>query len=341
MPVPRRAVLLPAATVALCAAAPTAASADTSYTRCDDVDGVTLVQQARSSCVVAQPVAAAVGAAPAAEAPAAMAGAGFTPLRAEQTARGASSFDLVGLRGREVVRVRRAGAVPDLDGFAAGRELIFSRARIVGGAPIPRDAATCTSAFLVRLSGGRLGGLSAAHCAGLRSDGTAQRRNAAVRRPPQPGFVLGRVQRMVSKVARLDALVLPVPRGAGRTALPVVDRGVSRPPWVVAGTAQLTAGRRVCYTGRTSGVDRCGRLAGSSARAFERFLSARAGTAVRCTTITAAPGDSGGPVYTRARADGTVRALGITTLVFGRRQQMCFTPVAPVLDRIGGRVATG
>jgi hypothetical protein len=56
-----------------------------------------------------------------------------------------------------VLRLRRDGATPDLDGFAAGRELVFARPRIVGGAPIPDGAAVCTSAFLVRWEAARSG----------------------------------------------------------------------------------------------------------------------------------------------------------------------------------------
>jgi hypothetical protein len=153
--------------------------------------------------------------------------------------------------------------------------------------------------------------------------------------------VLGRVQRLVSRSAPLDALLLPAPRSATRTATAVVDRGISRPPWIVADDARSTAGRRACFTGRTSGVDRCGTVRGTSSRGLERFLLIRAGLVVRCTTVAAAQGDSGGPVYTAARADGTVRALGITTLVTGRRDQMCFTPIGPVLDRLGARVVSG
>ncbi len=176
----------------------------------------------------------------------------------------------------------------------------------------------------MRLQRGSLGGLSAAHCAGSRRDGTTQRRNTALRRPPAPGVVLGRVQRVVQRSAPLDALLLPAPQGVSRTATPVVDRGISRPPWIVAGPAKTTGGRRMCYTGRTSGVDRCGTLLGRRARPVERLLARRGGVRVRCTTVRAAEGDSGGPVYTRPRSDGTVRALGITTLVFGLFRQMCF-----------------
>jgi len=317
--------------------APTA-SAD-EYARCPDVPGASVVDAARVDCAAVAAVAAVTAAAPADDAVGVLTAQGWTPYRALPA--DAGEFDLVALRGTAALRLRRAGRAPDLDGFAAGRELVFARPTIVAGAPIPNGAALCTSAFLVRLTSGSLGGLSAAHCAGLRSDGTTQRRNAALRRPPVPGVVLGRVQRVVARSAPLDALLLPAPRGARRTATAIVDRGVSRPPWVVSGVAKSTGGRRACYTGRTSGVDRCGRLRDGSARPIERFLAFLGGGVVRCTTVAAAEGDSGGPVYTAPRADGTVRALGITTLVFGPRDLMCFTPIQPVLDRLGARLVTG
>jgi len=256
------------------------------------------------------------------------------------TAPGGGANDVVALRGNAVVRVRRRGATPDLDGWAAGRELVFSRARLVGGGRVPPGAATCSSAFLIRLNGA-FAGLSAAHCAGLRSDGTAHRRNAGLRRRPQPGIVLGRVQRMLTRRAPLDALVLPAPAGRGRTAAPIVDRGPGRPPWIVAGIARPLGGRAACFTGRTSGIDRCGQLAGARARGAERFLLLRAGVVVKCTTIAGAEGDSGGPVYTAPRADGTVRALGIVSLGVGAAGRVCFTPIGPTLERLGATLAAG
>ena len=214
-----------------------------------------------------------------------------------------------------------------------------ARGQLIGGRPPPRGTAVCTSAFLIRL-GGHPGGLSAAHCGGTRRDGTTQRRNGALRRPPQPGIVVGRVQRNLARRRPLDALVLPVPSGPGRPSSAVVDRGVSRPPWFVAGVGRATSGRRVCFTGRTSGVDQCGAIVGSGKRRAELLLSAFAGTRVRCTTIMARGGDSGGPVYTAARADGTVYAVGITTLVVGTGARMCFTPIEPVLAALGARLVT-
>ena len=64
------------------------------------------------------------------------------------------------------------------------------------------------------------------------------------------------------------------------------------------------------------------------------------GTHVICTSITAREGDSGGPVYTAPAADGSVRAVGITTLVFGLLQEMCFTPLQPVLDALHAHLVT-
>jgi hypothetical protein len=326
--------------VALAAAAPATAQGTGAYADCGPVGDASLVQAARTGCDVARAVASVVTAAPPASTAAALVAAGFTPVRAlEAPSAGGPAHDVVAIRGAAAVRIRRAGAAPDLDGVAAGRELIFSARRIVGGRPVPRDAAICTSAFPIRLRDGSRGTLSAAHCAGLRrSDRRVRRHNAAMRRPPQPGIVLGRVRRSLTRTTTLDALVLPVP--GGRPATPVVDRGIGRPPWAVAGPARAQAGRAVCFSGRSSGVDRCGRILLRAARGLERTISRQAGLTVRCTTIPARQGDSGGPVYTAPRADGTVRAVGIVTLVLGLTSTMCFTPLTPVLDRLGAEVLT-
>src|SRR5918998_1625229 len=152
--------------------------------------------------------------------------AGWTPLRSAATDNGAA-FDLVAIRGRSALRIRRSGTPPDLDGWMAGRELIFARQRLVGGARPPSDAVLCTSAVLVTLRV-HPGGRGAPPCGGVRSDGTTHRRNAAMRRPPQPGIVLGRVQRNLARSRPLDALVVPVASGAQRPSAAVVNRGVSR-----------------------------------------------------------------------------------------------------------------
>lgn len=330
-------VLCAVTALLLCAAG--AAAQGGEYDACEPVGDATIVAVSNAGCEDVAELAAAIAAAAPEQAATLLRGAGWMPLRSAATA-GAGAFDLVAIRGRSALRIRRSGVAPDLDGWMAGRELIFARQPLVGGAPPPRGAVLCTSAFLVKLSG-RSGGLSAAHCGGVRKkDRTTHRRNAALRRPPQGGIVLGRVQRNLARTRPLDALILPVPSGAGRPSANVVDRGVERPPWFVIGSARPLGKRRVCYTGRTSGVDRCGVILSGGARAINRRASRISGTRVTCTSITAREGDSGGPVYTSPSSSGTVYAIGITTLVFGLFQTMCFTPIEPVLDALSARLVS-
>lgn len=329
------------ATLALLALPATAHSAAPGYAYepCAAVGDASIVAVVGAPCAVAEAVAAQVVAQPTAAAGAALTAAGWTPLRAQSTT-DRTAYDLVAVRDGAALRLRRPGAAPDLDGWEAGRELIFARPRIVGGGKVPEGAVACTSAFLVRMPGGRLGGLSAAHCGGLRKDRTVHRRNVGLRRPPQPGIILGRVQQILTRSKPLDALVVPVPLLANRTAIPVVDRGVSRPPWIVTGAQAPVAGEPVCFSGRTTGIDRCGSMSGRRARRAELVVSAFAGTFVRCTTIRAAPGDSGGPVYTEPDAAGRVQAVGIVTLIIVDTKTMCFTPLPEVLDSLGARLVT-
>jgi len=327
-------------TATLLAVAPAGAQAQVGdYTRCEPVGEASIVEVSAATCEEARMVAAALVRASAGDGATILRAAGWSPLRA-LLAGGGGEHDLVATRGPSSLRIRRPGPAPDLDGWSAGRELLFARGRLVPGAQPPRGASLCTSAFLIRLPTRRLGGLSAAHCAGTRRDGTVRRRNAALRRPPQPGIVLGRVVRNVRRTRPLDALVLPVPTGPGSSASAVVDRGVERPPWSVAGVARPLSGRQVCFSGRTSGVDLCGQIVDASARPAELYFSARTGTLLRCTTIRARKGDSGGAVYTAPRADGSVRAVGITTAAVGPRARMCFTPLLPVLDALGAQLVT-
>ncbi len=309
------------------------------YERCETVGEASVVGAVGATCAEAEAVAARVVAEPTVAAGATLKAAGWTPLRAQSTGDG-TAYDLVAVRGGDALRLRRPGPAPDLDGWEAGRELIFARPKIVGGQPVPKGSALCTSAFLVRMPGGALGGLSAAHCGGLRKDRTVHRRYVGLRRPPQPGIVLGRVRQILTRSRPLDALVVPVPTFSNRSAVPVIDRGVSRPPWIVTGTKSPVASERVCFSGRTSGIDRCGHMVGRGARRAERALSILAGTVVRCTTVKAAQGDSGGPVFTAPDERGRTRALGITTLILLESRQMCFTPIIPVLDGLNARLVT-
>jgi hypothetical protein len=332
--------LLPIVAAALALwAAPAQAQSGVSYEYepCGPVGQASVVEVVGAPCSEAQAVAAQVVAAAPADAATVIAAAGWTLVRARDTA-DETEHDLVATRHGAALHIRRPGHAPDIDGWEAGRELIFARARLVGGQPVPKGAVVCTSSWLVRVTGGSLGGLSAAHCGALRKDRTVQRRNVVLRRPPQDGIVLGRVQRILTRSRPLDALLVPVPGGSGRSRVPIVDRGVTHPPWIVAGLAQPNSGRDVCFSGRTSGTDICGAIVPRRAQAGERLISAFAGVYVRCTTIRARPGDSGGPVYTAPGSDGRVRAVGIVTLILLPNRQMCFTPLAPVLAGLGARL---
>ena len=300
------------------------------YTQCPKAGDAIVVDVSGATCDEARAVATALAGTPPADVEAALRGTGWTPLRA--TATGFQhSYDLFATRGTAALWLRRPGDAPDLDGWMAGRQLIFSRGQLVGGAPPPRGSVVCTSAFLIRL-GTRLGGLSAAHCGGLTRNRRTRRRNAALRRPPQAGIVLGGVRRnLARKRRRLDALVLPVPSGPGRPSAAVIDRDVLGPPLSVIGSARPRLGRRVCFAGSTSGVDQCGEI-------VRTFPGVRG---LPCTTITAREGDSGGPVYTEPRENSTaVRAVGIATLAWGLFQSMCFTPLEPVLDALDATLVT-
>ncbi len=334
------AALLATTVAVLAAVAPAAAqTAAPEYTRCEPLGQAAIVDVSVATCDEARAVATAVLAAPVAGEGDVLRAAGWTPLRA-LVAPGNEGHDIVATRAPAALRIRRPGSPPDLDGWSTGRELLFSRRTLVPGDRPPGDAVVCTSAFLVRLASGRLGGLSASHCGGMRRDRTVQRRNAVLRRPPQSGVLLGRVVRNVARTRPLDALVLPIPRGAERPASAVVDRGITHPPLTVAGIARPFSGRRVCFSGRTSGIDRCGEVLGPRARPAERLLSVLSGGVVRCTTIRARQGDSGSGVYTAPRADGSVRAVGIAVIVIGPRSRMCFTPLLPVLAALNAELVT-
>ena len=314
--------LLPLAVAVLLAAFTAPAQAQSGletydYTACAGVGEASIVEVVGASCAEAEAVAAQVVARPADGAAGVLTAANWRPLRAQSIDDG-TAYDLVATRpGRAALRIRRPGAAPDLDGWEAGRELLLARRKLVGGKPPPAGAVLCTSSWLVRV-GDRIGGLSAAHCGGLRRDRTVHRRNVAMRRAPQPGIVLGRVRRILTRTRPLDALLIPVPSAGNRSHLPVVDRGASRPPWVVAGIAQPTAGRAVCFSGRTSGIDRCGTIQGNRARSAERLLSIFAGVRRALYDDPRARGRQrrAGLQHACART-AACTAIGIVTLVVG------------------------
>ncbi len=317
----------------LLVAAATANAETGDWTPCEKAGDAVIVEVSGAPCDDARTVATALAGVAPGDVETVLRAQGWTPLRAAANSFEAS-YELFAVRDRGALWIRRRAEAPDIDGWQAGRELLFGRGVLVGGAPPPPGAALCTSAFLIRL-GGHLGGLSAGHCGGVTKQRTTLRRNAALRRPPQPGLVLGGVRRNLlrprSRSKRIDALVLPIPSGPGRPAgSPVVDRGILGAPWFVVGTAKPRIGREVCFTGRTSGTDRCG--------AIVRSYPGTGG--LPCTAIMADTGDSGAPVYTAPSADGSVRAVGIAVLVFGFLQSMCFEPIEPVLDALDATLVT-
>ena len=316
--------------IAMLLGAAAAASAQAGrYTPCEKTGDARLVEVSGASCDEARAVATALAGVPPEGVEGVLRAQGWAPIRASATGYD-ESYDLFVTRGRAAVFIRRLGPAPDLDGWGAARELIFSRDPLVSGTRPPNGAAVCTSGFLIRV-GGSLGGLSAGHCAGLTKKRTTLRRNAALRETRVLSLVLGGVQRNLRrKRGGIDAVVLPAPSGPGRTSSPVIDRGILGPPLFVAGSARARIGRRVCFSGRTTGIDQCGEII----RSFP-------GTGgLPCTTISAAPGDSGSPVYTAPTADGTVRAVGIAVLVFGPLQSMCFEPIGPLLRALDARLVT-
>ena len=326
--------LLLALTLAL-GAATTAAAQDSAqplggYTSCTKIGSAIIVEVGRASCDDARAVALALSDVPPAGIEAALTAVGWTLLRAADTGYD-DSYELFATRGRAGLWLRLPGLAPDFDGWMANRSLVFTRGRLVAGAPLPAAAVACTSAFLVRVSG-RLGGLSAAHCGALTKGRMTLRRNAVLRRPPQPGIVLGTVRRNLARprTQGLDALVLPVPSGAGRRAAAVVDRDILGPPLFVRGTATRRIGQEVCFSGTTSSVNQCGEV-------VRRYPGVGRRT---CTAITAREGDSGSPVYTPPAADGTVRAVGVASVVFGPFASMCFVPIGPVLKALHATLVT-
>jgi hypothetical protein len=317
-------------TVAFCLPTVTPAGAESdpdAFTECPTAGDAMFVEVSRASCDDARAVALAITAAPNVDLQTAIAPTGWTPLHVRdldlQTA-----YDIYATRGTATVWIRRRGEAPDLDGWIAGRALVFSSGTLVPGGVAPRGSTLCTSAFLIRL-GTSLGGLSAGHCAGLTKRGVTRRRNTAMRRAPQPAILLGRVRRNLQRRRpKIDAVVLPVASGPGRTPANAIERFSFQPPLFVRGRARPLLGRRVCFTGVTSGPDQCGKI-------VRRFPGVRG---LSCTNIIAREGDSGSPVYTAPAADGTVHAVGIANIVVGIFQLMCFEPIDRVLDALDARL---
>ena len=121
------------------------------YTSCASMAKASIVQVRNAPCAEAETVAGNVAGAPIGDEATVLRAAGWVPLRALPTDDADGAHDLVATRGIAALRIRRSGPAPDLDGWAAGRELLLARPTLVGGKPVPKGAVLCTSSWLVRL----------------------------------------------------------------------------------------------------------------------------------------------------------------------------------------------
>jgi hypothetical protein len=182
--------------------------------------------------------------------------------------------------------------------YRAGRHLTIIDQ--TGSAPPTR----CTAAFAITTDKGA-SGLTAAHCATGNDPHTGDLvlLELGGREPRNRYAVMGVVAATLAKafddrdaVAKgTDAQMFPL---GDNPYEQVIARG-NKTPWKVTGTLPTILqdeGIRVCFAGRTSGADRCGEITGSMKH-------------LKCTDIKVRGGDSGGPVYTRAR-NGKTRAVG-------------------------------
>lgn len=204
----------------------------------------------------------------------------------------------------------------------------------------PDKAWDCTDGYVLRINGSACG-LTAGHCSRyplLPPGGGAWETELAERQDVFLGH--RRRQALGSVIANAnlgengpDALVFAldqVPQAAQQ-----IDRG-SLTPLRVSGwlpTRRHRNGLVVCFSGRTSGMQRCGRV-------YERLLEGR--RRVVCAHVKTTRGDSGGPVYTRPR-EGAVKAVGIVmaSRIFFGRGDLCYTPIQTVLDAFGTDFPTG
>jgi hypothetical protein len=212
------------------------------------------------------------------------------------------------------VEYARFGGRPALDHslFRAGQWIDVYGDRFKG---------ECTAAWVLRLrAGGPPVGLTAGHCEEHTyiEDLPVLRGYAG-----HPASRLGTLLRTYPD--GLDAGIFSIVAEVG--VAQQVERGDRLPRTAIGWvrTRDQKPGDRVCFSGRSSGADVCGRV-------IKRF----AGTPkyAVCTDVKARHGDSGGPVYTPG--DGaTTRAMGVVIVGGGRltghRNDMCFTPIEAIL----------
>jgi hypothetical protein len=240
---------------------------------------------------------------------------GYRLLQAhrEQPLAGHAAYSVEAGRGAARLRYWRFGARIDIDHsiFRPGQWIDMPLTGKVG-------YEACTASWVLEPRGGQpLMAVTAGHCAPVFDQ---------VYREVQggPTTLLGSVSGRAPDVDA-EVFTLEAPSGWAQQ----VERG-GNPPKTAVGwlpTRDQHKGDRVCFAGRTTGADQCGKIVKRYSLVSKTQL---------CTDIEGHQGDSGGPVYTET--DGaTTRAVGIVAVVVrrgltGRHRKMCYVPIESILD---------
>jgi hypothetical protein len=267
----------------------------------------------------------------------ALGAAGYRATRvARSRIRGRRAYRVFARRGRLRLSYQRFGQVRiDHSIYRAGQHIdVF--ARIEQDPPPSTWWSPCTASFVVSVPGQSAPvGLTAAHCL----DGVAP-------------FVLPVRRGFAETGGAIDLGVAITPPGEYPGGLDAgvfsilpewgvaqqIERGEKAPLTVLARvpSSDQPRGTRVCFAGRSSGADQCGRVVGREHKK---------GRDVTCTDIDGAKGDSGGPVYLDPGVGLQTSAAGVVTLIRRKgilgSKKMCYTQIGPVLDALGAALPPG
>jgi hypothetical protein len=254
---------------------------------------------------------------------------------------GADLHQLWATKGDRRIVYVRPGRDAVVDEFGAQR--VYRPAQEIGfyrSSAEPDTPWNCTAGYVLRIDGAAFG-LTAGHCSrypffppggGAWETESAERQDVFLGHPRRQtlGSVITNTNLSEDGPDALVFALDQVPQAAQH-----IERG-SLTPRRVSGwlrTRRQRNGLVVCFSGRTSGMERCGRI-------YMRLLEG--GRRVVCAHVKTTGGDSGGPVYTRPR-EGAVKAVGIVmaSRVFFGRGDLCYTPIQTVLDRFGAEFPTG
>ena len=175
----------------------------------------------------------------------------------------------------------------------------------------------CTASWVLEpRAGGALEALTAGHCVNVLDQVYREVDGART-------TIIGTVAEQAPQVDA-EVFELTAPSGWAQQ----VERG-GKPPKTAVGwvkTVDQHIGDHVCFAGRSTGADQCGRIVKHRRRAPKREI---------CTDIEGHQGDSGGPVYTDT-SGATTRAVGIVAVIsghiFSKHLKMCSVPIQPILD---------